>query len=294
MRYLLGIGIGLLIGIIQSSSALVQKFTILKADHTKPLMRQLLRSPLWLLSVIGTGIFVLVLIIAGQALIGPTLIPGLAAIGMILIPIGASKFIGEKNGLKEYLGIGAIILGVFLLSISKLSINTEEVPWMDPSFFAKTLWYWGGLSGIALLALVIGLFQHKRLFFKAILFSVSGGFLYGLSNIIVAPLSYHASVFTQSGIGSINLPYLFISAVYLLLINIYSITITQKAFALGHVSMLIPIQQIPIQIIPIISHFWFFNGIFPSAFSRFSVPLAIVLILLGAVALGNREAAVQR
>ncbi len=289
MRYFIGIMIGLSVGIIYAASALAQKYTVLKADHSKPLMKQLIKSPLWLMSVVVSGAFILVLMVVGQSFIGPTLIPGLSAIGMIIIPIGATRFIGEKNGLKEYLGIGVIIIGVFLLSISKLSIDTSLVPWMEPAFFSKTLWYFGGLSCVAVLALILGLTQKRRPFLRAILFSLSGGFLYGLSNILLAPMTYHASVFTQYGIEQVNLPYLIISSVYLLLINAYAVSITQKAYALGHVSILIPIQQIPIQIVPIISHFWFFQGVFPSTFSRVSVPIAVLLILIGAAALGNKS-----
>ena len=290
MRYTLGIICGLLIGLLYNGSALIQKAVIKKADHSKPLMGQLLRHPLWLLSVATSGGLVLVLTLIGQMLIGPTLIPGLSAIGMIILPIGARKFIGERNGLKEYLGIFAIILGVFLLSFSKLTINTEEVSWLESSFLHRTLWYVGGMSVIALVFLLAGRSQKKRhRFLTAILYCLSGGMLFGISNIIAAPLSAQVGILAGQAAGQVHWGYLITSAAYLALINIAAVPLIQKAYAFGHVSVLVPIQQVPIQIVPIISHFWFFSGVFPNAFSMVGVPAAVILILLGAVALGSRQ-----
>ncbi len=293
MRYFLGVLAGLLAGIVYNSASLIQKSAVSKADHGKPLVRQLIRSPLWILSVLATGIFVFVFVIFGQMMIGPTLIPGLTALGMIIIPIGATKFIGEKNGVREYLGIISIIIGVFLLSLSRLSIDTEKVAWLDPAFFHKCLWYYGSLSLLSLLLIGTGFILKRYSRSPALFFSLSGGLLLGLSNILAAPIAHQITLLAQSQFDQLSWPYLVIGIAYLLLINVVAVYIMQRAFKHGQVSVLIPIQQLPVQVIPIVSHFWLFTATFPTALSRFAVPAAVLLIMAGAVALGKSEAAVQ-
>jgi drug/metabolite transporter (DMT)-like permease len=289
VRYLFGILSGLLVGIIYNSSSLIQKYAVSKTDPTKPLFRQLLSHPLWILSILGSGLFAFLFTLLGQMMIGPTLLPGLAALGIIIIPIGAQKFLHEKNGRREYLGIIVIIIGVILLSFSKLSINTEEISWLEKSFFIKTIRYIGSLTSISLLLLVLGLFLKRRPQLTTVLFSLSAGVALAMGNILTAPISHQVTLLTQHSAQDVSFIYLLVIGLYILAVNVYAVVIMQYAYTVSHVSMLMPIQQTPIQIIPIISHFWFFSATFPSTYSKVAVPISVFLILLGAMALGNKD-----
>ncbi len=289
MRYLLGVAAALLVGIVFNAAALMQKVAVRRADHSKPLMGQLLRDPYWLGSVLGSVVIVLPLTLAGQMAIGPTLIPGIAAIGMILLPFGAARFAGEKNGIREYLGISAIILGVICLGSSRLSIETEKVQWLDPGFLRLTLLYVGSLSAAALLCAVSGSVVRRG----SLLLIISSGFLYAMSNIAVSPVSYQFSQLVREGVSGTHMPYLIISTLYFLLVNAAAVVLTQRAFTSGDVSKLIPVQQVPIQLVPIILHFGLFGGTLPDTLSLVVLIPGVMLILVGASVLGRKEAVIE-
>ena len=58
-----------------------------------------------------------------QYFIGPALIPGFMATGLIVLAIGSIKIVGETLNKEEILGIALIIIAIFLLGISELSIE---------------------------------------------------------------------------------------------------------------------------------------------------------------------------
>lgn len=289
MRYLLGIVSALMIGVVYSTASLIQKSIVRKTDTSAALIGQLVRKPLWLLSVVGSGILVFTFTLIGQLLIGPTLIPGLAAFGLILLPLGASRFLGEHNGRREYAGIASIIIGVFFLSTSSLSVDSRTLPWEESSFTLATIWYIGALTALSLLLLLAGLLLRKASGLRAILYSISGGICYAASNIIVFPISHRLTLLSGGLLDRAGWLFLIFSGLYLVAVNVYAITITQKAFSLADVSKLIPIQQVPIQLIPIATHFLLFGGSFTSPYQIFSVVIALVCILFGSAALGRES-----
>ncbi len=289
MRYLLGIISGLLVGIIYNSSSLIQKYTVVNRDKDKPLLRQLLKHPLWVISILGSGVLAFAFTIFGQMMIGPTLIPGLAALGMIIIPIGASKYLNEKNGLTEYAGITMIIISVILLSFSRLSIDTESIQWLSEDMFLRTLRYIGGLTAAAVVLLIGGFMIRQKLHFRSILYSVSAGIALAIGNILTAPLSHQMTLMSRHSAGRNNLVYFIVLLIYIVAVNAYAVIIMQHAYTLSHVSVLMPVQQTPIQIIPILSHFYFFDAAFPSTYAKIAVPVAVIFILAGASALSSKS-----
>ena len=53
------------------------------------------------------------------------MVPGLAAMGMIVLVIGSVRIIGEQLKKSEIFGVLIIIIGIFLIALSELSISGE-------------------------------------------------------------------------------------------------------------------------------------------------------------------------
>ncbi|MCG3253832.1 MAG: hypothetical protein KAX09_08285, partial [Candidatus Heimdallarchaeota archaeon] len=114
---ILGIILALAGGIANNSGALLQKFAINKIpkeERETGFYKKLFKSPYWVIGLIlimgASG----ALITLAQLYIGGALIPGLMAVGMIVLTIGAVKLLGEKLKLAEYIGIFIMIIGIVL------------------------------------------------------------------------------------------------------------------------------------------------------------------------------------
>ena len=89
-KYLLGVGLAILCGVVNNLGVLLQKKVVnVHAAQEKGFMRTLVKNWVWWLGMflqvgVGMGTFV-----AAQALIGPALVPGLMASGLIVLALGS-------------------------------------------------------------------------------------------------------------------------------------------------------------------------------------------------------------
>lgn len=221
-----------------------------------------------------------------QLYIGPALISGFMAAGLIVLAIGSVYIVGESLKKVEIIGILLMILGITFLGFSELSIDIVNTNLMDLAFVANVVVFTVVFSLIAIICEIIAK-KDKRLF--GILLAISSGCMFALSNFWISPLmSVFAKVFEETASWG-ELIWFISAAIILPLVNIIGIARIQTAFTEGQASNLIPIQQVPIQISPIIVYFFVFLLAAPSIISTIYMLVGIILIILSSFSLGRRQ-----
>ena len=81
--YLIGVAAAIIAGIAFNLGMVIQKLAVMKAYRETSLMRQLVRSPLWLTGFALQFIVGMPLNMLSQSKIGPAIIPGLMAVSRI-------------------------------------------------------------------------------------------------------------------------------------------------------------------------------------------------------------------
>lgn len=84
---------------------------------------QFVRDPLWITGLacnMGLGT---ILVLTSQNYIGPALVPGLAAAGMMItLAFGSARLAGEELKFSEWVGIFCLVFGIAALGLSRLEI----------------------------------------------------------------------------------------------------------------------------------------------------------------------------
>lgn len=294
-KYLLGVAVAVLCGVVNNVGVLLQKKVVSDLPpefRSRGFMRRLLTNPLWLLGLfLQVGLGAVTMMIA-QGLIGPALVPGLMASGLIVLALGSVKLIGETLNRSESIGIGLMILGILCLGLSGLDIGLDRVraalAWSDTlvriAVFTVSLFLlWGGIHAVSL----------KTARRKGIIMGFSNGFLYALSNFWISPLlAVIALVLT--GKGSFGQIVIFaLASLILVSTNLLAIRQIQEAFKFGQAGNIIPVQQIPIQIAPILVYFFAFALKPPSHLAGALIILGVSLIIVSGFLLGRRQAELE-
>ena len=254
-------------------------------------MKNLVRTPLWLFALflrfgVGTIFFMI-----AQVLIGPVLIPGLIASGLVILVLGSIKILGEKLTTLEIIAIAMIFFAITLIGLSELSIEISEINLLNLEFIIRMAIY---TCALVFLAIVFQIFQKKYRNIRGILFALISGLMFSLSNFWISPLM---AVITHIFSGTINLGELIlfiVSSFILVLTNIFAVTKMVEALHHGQASNLVPIQNVPQQITPAIVYFLIFFKIPPSIFSIIFFTIASILILISSFILGKKQAHIEK
>ncbi len=288
--YLLGVLLAILTGVVNNFGTVLQKKVVNDLREDSKFMRSLIKKPLWLLGLVmglglGTSFF-----LTAQIFIGPALIPGLMASGLIVLVLGSIKIVGEKLKREEIIGIILMILAIFLLGISELSINIAETNLLEAGFLIRTIIF---TILLTIFAAFCGIFQKKKEKYKGILLAIFSGFMFALSNFWISPLMGVIShIF--GGIYNLGELILFISSsIILVLTNMIGIMTIQQSFRVDQASNMIPIQQVPIQTTPIIVYFLVFLLAAPNVFSIFYLIVGVILIIFSSFLLGRKQAQLE-
>ena len=231
-----------------------------------------------------------VLFFIAQIYIGPTLIPGLMAAGLIVLAIGAVRIVGERLNTAEIIGIIIMILGIALLGFSNMVVDIANENFSDMSLFSRILIFTIVLYGLAFFFY----FLQLRNKFKGISLAIYSGFQFSLSNFWVSPLMGIILVVFQGGASVVEFILFIISVIILICTNVFGITSIQKAFIEGQASNLIPIQQVPIQIVPPFYFISVFMLPINNIASLFLLITGIILILISSFLLGKRQAQLEK
>lgn len=290
-HYLIGVALAILSGVLNQYGQVLQKKAVNEIPpevREQRFMRTLMRHPLWIIGMVLALGFGSVAFMFAQGMIGPALVPGLMASGLIVLAIGSVKMNKETLDKTEGLGIVLMIVGILLLGMSQLGINSEQVrvamadraTWLRITVFTLSLLFlWGVLHLLAFRSV-------KR---KGIILGVSNGFPFCLSNFWISPL-VAVIIIVLTGKGTIGQIFIFVLACILIVgTNILGIWQTQEAFKYAQASNIIPVQQVPVQTTPIIVYFYVFWLNPPKTISIVYILSGVFLIILSGFLLGKRQ-----
>ncbi|MEZ0395217.1 MAG: DMT family transporter [Anaerolineales bacterium] len=293
LPYLLGLLCGFLSGVMNALGAILEKGAVnrlTEEQRAAGVMKHLVRSPRWWAGIVCSFGFGTAFVLTAQRLIGPALVPALTASSLIVLALASVRLLDEHLRPLEHLAILAIVAGMVILGWLHLDIPAARV-----DLFALGL-----LPRLAAFALTLGaLWAFTYLLAlrltgqgRGLLLAVSAGFPFAISNLWILPLLLTiGAVF--GGTASLWQAVLFILACLILVgTNVYGVSQMQLAFCFAPASKALSVQNIPMQIAPILIYFFVFQqALAPARFPL--VALAVTLLLLGGWGLGRRRSLVS-
>jgi hypothetical protein len=284
IRYVVGASLAVGAGALYNIGVLVQKKAVNSIGaKTGSLMAHLVKNRLWLL---GLGIQFLLgtpLYAAAQLFIGPTLIPGLMATGLIVLALGSPLVAGEPLRKTDLAAVGIIVVAVGLLGLSRLSVDLATVDLLGGPLVLRFCVLSAAAVGLALALVVACASLPSR---RGTLLIIASGLVYALGNLWLGVVM---TVLARFAGGDRQMPLVAAGLVSLAMViatNLLSVVWTQRAFRHGKAASLVPLQQVPIQIIPALSYFVVF--LLPPAqpWSPYLALGGIGLVILGSALLG--------
>jgi hypothetical protein len=285
-NYSLGIATAILAGIILNIGTILEKMAINKLPDNTQSMKSLLRNPIWLTGFFLQYIFGTIFIFIAQLYIGPILIPGLLAFGLVILTLGSVMINKEQLNLGEYAGICMMVIAIFLISFSGLSIELLTFNYLHFNFLLRAFIFSG------LLFLFVGcciIFQRKKLKYKGLLLAFSSGLLFSIENLWFGIIILILANFYQGAFLIADILLFTILIFFEIVINIYGMIFFQKSFRYGQASNLVPILSVPVQLTPIIIYFFVFLLIPRNILSIIFLMLGINFILISSYFLSQRQ-----
>jgi hypothetical protein len=282
VRYLLGILAGLAAGFIFTAASIAQKSAIDALKVDAPLFRNLVKSRLWLAGLASSFILGAPLNMASYAAIGPTLPPALASIGLAAVPVLARIFLGERPPMRAYAGAAAISAGIGLLGLSGASMAPEGFDWLETGFLARGSIAAAFAAIFATACIAAGMRSRVA---GAAAFALAAGMLIALTNAFMGPFAGELGILVSGRSTSRDISIILFASMGLIAVNILSIVIAQISLRKGRAASVIPLQQAPIQLFPLLMHFLVYRES-SSGMKTALVIIGAALILSGSSALG--------
>ncbi len=258
-RYIFGVILAILAGISTFLGQVLQKVAVnnIPKNNSQNKYKYLLKNKIWLLGLVLYIVLATIFYMVSELLIGPVLIPGLMSFGLIVLIIASIKIANEKITLKLLAGIIMIIIGTIMVTYSKLQVDYRIVNIENNYLIEK-------ITIFSLIIFLLWVFtnyivkiSHR---YKAIFKSVAAGFPYALSNLWIFPLYISMNYISTNQTNLLIWIIFAVSCIILIVANILGITELQIAYKLGNVSLIVPVQQIPIQIAPVVYYYIFYSG----------------------------------
>ena len=285
--YSVGVALAIASGVAHNIGIVLQKKVVNQfAADRQGFFSRLVRHPLWLAGFVihmglGSALFLL-----AQVRLGPALIPGLMAAGLVFLVLGSIWILKEQLGAAEITGILLLIVAITLLGLSRLTIDVEDFDVLAPGFILRSALF---SLVIGALILILELLARRMTRYRGSALAISSGLLYVLSNFWVGPFM-GAVLRIFKGIFTLPVIALFVTGSAILVVtNMYGIARLQLAFRIANASLAIPIQQIPIQTAPALVYLAVFRLSAPSTVSVLMFCLAVVLIIGSAFVLARRQ-----
>jgi hypothetical protein len=292
--YILGIIFAVSAGALNSVGAIMQKKVVNEIPEeirSNDFTKNLLKDRIWLSGfILSMGVGTLFFIIA-QSFIGPALVPGLMASGLIIQVVGSVKIIGETEKLKssEIVAILTMVIGIFLIGFSGLSIPSSQINLTDLSLLFRIFLFSVIIVGFWAFFFVLGKKINKR---KGLFISVSGGFLFCLSNFWVGPWLASADLLFSNKLSIFDIFIFLGSLVILVSSNLFALRLNQEAYKHEQVNRSQPFSMAPTQIFAVFIYFFVYLKT-SSLLSLFFIVSGIFLVLSSAFVLGNRVAEIE-
>lgn len=235
-------------------------------------MRSLIRSPLWLLGLVVSVVFGSVFYLFAEAWVGPSIVPGATATGLIILVVFSIRVIGERLEAIEIFGISVMIIGIILLGLSGLSIPSSEVNFNQTDFLIRFVIYSVMLVIFWLMAQISASKSEAN---KGVLYAVSVGLIWTISDLWVFPLVATIGLFFSWTFTAIEIGVFIAACIILILTNIYGVRQTQIAYRFLQVNKVQPIQESTTQLSPILIYF--------VVVGKTATPLSTILVLIAVV-----------
>jgi drug/metabolite transporter (DMT)-like permease len=284
MRYLLGVLAGILSGLAFTASSIAQKRAINALGTEAQLFRSLVKSPLWLAGFAAAFVIGAPLNMAAYMAIGPTLPPALNSIGLAAIPILARIFLGERSPVRSYAGAVVMALAVACIGLSGVAIAPESVNWVDSGFLLRAAMAVACVLGVSMAFIWSGL--HSRSSGTTSL-ALAAGAAQALTNALMAPIAGQIGRLFSGNLGLTGFIIAGVTSVALAAVNFGAIAIGQLALRKGAVVVVIPLQQLPIQVVPLVFHIALYGGNFGTPAETAFLALGLVFLIAGSIALGG-------
>ncbi|MHA1925790.1 MAG: hypothetical protein ACXABV_12590 [Candidatus Thorarchaeota archaeon] len=289
MSYWLGVFLAISAGINNNLGSVLQKKVVNDLppeEREKKFFRSLVRKRLWLLGLLLQYAFGAALMLLAQVYIGPALVPGLHAFGLIVLAIGSIKIVGESLRKQEIFGIALLMSATVLFSLSELEISIPAYDFLETTFLVRLGVFTGLLIALLVILYLIKQTRHKL---RAISLALISGILLAISGYWIAPmLATIVHVFDGSFV-IIELGLFAISCIILVLSNIFAVGTIQDAFKTGNASLLIPIQSLPMLVVPGFVFLVVFFLAPPTAFSLAWFLIATIMTIVSSFLLGTRQ-----
>ena len=287
-RYILGVALAIASGVAFNLGSLIQKLAVMKSGDGARLIRRLIKSPQWLA---GFGLQMIVgspLNMFALALIGPVIIPGLSSIGLVVLALGAVKLAGERFKASEIAGIGLVMLAVTVFGLSGMSVDMRAAGIYTKPFLFRLGVY---TTALTLLSLICEAAQRRNAQARGVLRTINAGLLFAQSNLWLGVLTELLAQWIQARFALTHFPYIFIASAIVASTSFIGIAETQRAFAVGEASKLLPIQNVPSQILPVAAYYTVFALRPTDAKTLPLTALGVALVLAGGYLLAGRQMA---
>lgn len=285
-RYILGVCAAIASGVLFNAGSLMQKLAVMKAGGGKGLMQKLIKTPRWIAGFVLQMILGSPMNMLALGLIGPVLIPGLSSVGLVVLALGARRFANERFRAAEIAGITLVMLAVTLFGFGGMSVSMQTAGVYQPAFLMRL----GLFTGVMIL-LCAGCFfgQIWRAQWKGVLRTLDAGILFSVSNILLSVLTMYLADWAKAQFTFNLFPYVLVASALVAAASMLGITETQRAFAVGEASKLLPIQYVPSQILPVIAYFTVFQQRLDNMRGLPLTLLAIACVLIGSILLAGRQ-----
>ena len=189
--YWFGVFLAIMSGIVNNFGTVLQKKVVNDVpqdQRDEKFYRTLLTNRLWLFGLLLQNGIGAIFFMWAQIYIGPALIPGLMAAGLIVLALGSLKIVGEELELPEVIGIFLMIGAITLLGLSSMSIDIGDYEVLNLDFLLRV-----GLFTVGCFAFMvvfdIGQRKTTRDSYKGLYLAIVSGFCFAFVRIYSIPRS---------------------------------------------------------------------------------------------------------
>jgi drug/metabolite transporter (DMT)-like permease len=240
------------------------------------LLRRLRHDPLWLGGFALQTLIGAPLNVAAVALAGPASVPGIMALGLVVLAAASAFYAKEKLGPRELGGIGIIMAGVLCVAGARLGVDLLGRSPSEEGLPLRMLI----LAGLITLSAIVAerwaaLQERSTTRGSPALLAASSGSWTALTNLSLGILSQSIASVLGSGAPAADWIILALAFLAVAYSSVVAVILTQRAFLAGKATIVVPVQQAPIQLFAPLSFLVVYRPRVPSL-------LELALALLGA------------
>jgi len=286
LKYISGIILAVLAGISTYLGQVLQKIAVnnIPENFSEKKYKYLLKNKIWLLGLTLYIVLATIFYMLAELFIGPILIPGLMNLGLIVLIIASVKLAKEKIRTTQIIAIIILSFGTFIIALSNLSVDYKKISLENTNLILRIICF---SVATVLLWLLFNLIVKKSHKSKGIYKAIAAGFPYVLTNFWIFPLYITMPYVFSGNFSPVVILFFISSCLILVIVNILGIKELQIAYQYEKVSLVAPVQQIPIQIAPIVYYYIFYSSF--SDKSVFILITGIILFLISGFLLTNNN-----